>query len=1023
MQFSFAQEKTITGTVTDAAGPLPGVNVVVQGTTRGVQTNFDGSYSIKAKEGEKLVYSFMGMNNVTKTIGASSVMNVVMQDDAQQLKEVVVTAVGIKKTRESITTSTELVKAKELTQANNPNAISALSGKVSGLQIVNTGNGVNQDNKIQLRAPVSMTGDNNALIVIDNAISDFGVLSRIPAENIESVNVLKGKQGAALYGSDGRNGVIIVTTKKGTSGDKVKVAISSSVDFEDVNFIAQRQTRYGQGWSGSHVSYENGAWGAEMDGTIKAVGMLQADGTYIMSPYSPIKDNIKKFFKTGTILQNNISVSGGNTESGYANFTFNRQETDFVVKGDELKRYSLSFKGGKKIGKFTIDGSVMYTDTKTSTTTQNLLTELYQAATNIPVERFENSGNEGAWTSYYRNPYWMRDNIRFDDNRYDVLPSFNLNYELNKNINFNYLVNYSIKGYGDTYHRNAYVDNIKLGGGDHSTISQIDQTNWNSKKFYSDLMVNFNYDLMEGLNFKSNLGLNTQTYKLQQTYAGGDNLVIPGFYNMSNITGVPRVIPNATAYNGERTSSNISQRRRSFGLFANADFSYKDFLFLNLTARNDWDSRLKGPKAPKDNYFYPSAGISFVPTNLESLKDGKILNSAKITASYVKTGNAFNGDSGIYSTNEVGAAGLGYPFGNTNSFGQLTSITNPALRPEFTETFEVSGKFGFLDNRVSLGGAFYHDKNTDLITNISTSSAAGIQNLLTNIGQLSTNGYEVDLEFFPIRNEKFTWSNSIGYSSYKTVVDKVTDQSDEVALQDNGEVGIFAVKGEEFPLIKGTALARDPQGRVIIDPATGNPVRANEYKVLGKSTPDYILNYSGYVDYKGLRLAVVMDYRTGHQFYSGTKDWLSWSGHLYESAINGRTGFVYPNSVIETSPGVYTENTSVLTGGTTYSSFLSYFQDEYADIAENSVLDATALKIREIALSYSLPAKLIEATKLTSVRFGVSARNPFIFLPKENRGYSDPEFSNTARGNAIGISNVGKYPQTRTIGFNVNVTF
>ncbi|RXR20462.1 SusC/RagA family TonB-linked outer membrane protein [Flavobacterium amnicola] len=1032
MQFSFAQEKTITGVVSDASGPLPGVNVVVKGTQRGVSTGFDGSYSIKAKEGETLVYSFMGMRDFSKVVGASNVMNTVLQDATTSLTEVVVTAVGIKKSVGSITSSSEQVKAKELTQAQNPNVISALAGKVSGLQIINTGNGVNQNNRVQLRAPNSITGDNNALVVIDNAISTLDVLSRIPTENIESVNVMKGKQGAALYGSDGRNGVIIVSTKRGTTGDKVKVTLNSSVDFEDVNFIAQRQTRYGQGWSGSHVSYENGAWGAEFDGTIKAVGMVQANGQYIYAPYSPIKDNIKKFFNTGNVYQNNINISGGNLDKGFVNFTYNNQRTEFVVKGDELSRNSLTFRAGKKLNKFTVEGKVNYAYTKSTTTTQALLQELYQAATNIPVEQFENSGNEGAWTSYYRNPYWMRNNIRFNDDITDVNPQFNVNYEINKNINVNALLDYNIRNSADSYYRNGYTDLLQLGGGDHSTISQIDQTTANRYKLYSDLMVNFKYDLTSLIGFKGNIGMNNQAFNSKRAYVGGDDLVIPGFYNITNISSAPRTFTRTTtAYNNERFSNNAKFQRRSQGLFVNADFNLGEYLFLNLTGRKDWESRLTGDKTPTNTYFYPSAGISFVPTALESLKDGKILNSAKLTASYVKTGSAFPGDNGIYGINELGQLGTGYPFGSNSSFQQFVSITDPGLKPEFTETIEFSGKFGFLADRIIFGGSYYTEKNTDLITGITPSNTSGLANFLTNIGETSTKGFEVDLEFFPIRNDNFKWSNQFGFSTYKTTVDKVTDQSDEVSIFDNGEAGIFAVKGEEFPLIKGTAYERDPSGRVIIDAATGNPVRATEYKVLGKATPDYILNYNGYVDYKGLRLGVVMDYRTGHQFYAETKDWLSWSGHLYESAINGRQGFIYPNSVIETAPGVYTTNTNVVTGGTTYSSFLSYFQDEYADIAENSVLDATALKIREISLSYTLPAKLLTGTTLSNVKFGVNARNPFIFLAKENRGYADPEFSNsgatsaagTTNTNSQGFSPIGKYPQTRTIGFNINVSF
>ncbi|WP_300568072.1 SusC/RagA family TonB-linked outer membrane protein [Flavobacterium sp.] len=1022
MQFSFAQEKTITGAVTDASGPLPGVNVVVQGTQRGVSTNFDGTFSIKAKEGEKLVFSFMGLNDVVKTVGAANVMNVVMSEDSKLLEVVVVTAVGIKKRQDAITSSNQVVRAKEITQANNPNAVAALAGKVTGLQINNTGNGVKAENRIVLRGARSISGDNQALIVIDNAISSSAILQQLPPDIIESFNVLKGAQGAALYGEQGVNGVIIVTTKKGTKNEKMSVSINSSVDFEEVSYIAERQTRYGQGWSGSHVSYENGAWGAEMDGSMQAVGLQQADGTFIMAPYSPIKDNIKKFFNSGTVFQNGITISGGSLDTGYVSLTANKQTTDFVVKGDALNRSSFIFKAGKKIDRITVDAGLTYITEKAEYTTQNLLTELYQAATNIPVERFEHSGNEGAWTSYYNNPYWLRDNTRYEDRSDLFVGQLNLNYEFNKHINLNYAGQVRFNQANEFYYRNGYVDLNKVGGGDHTVISQFDQSNANSRRYYGDLMLNFDYKLTDKVGFKLNLGQNLQDNFNKITSQGGDNLTIPGFYNIANITGLPRsaTFYDAVAFNGDRQGvfANGTIKSRRMGLFANLDLDYNDILFFNATARNDWNSNFVG--APVDNYFYPSAGISFVPTSMESLKDGKVVNYAKIAASVVRVGNS--SVLAPYAINDLYQSGFGYPYGSNSSFGHVQNPTDSKITPEFMLTKELSGALGFFKDRVTLEGSVYQTVTTDLITRSSASSASGLASILTNVGQMTTTGFEVDLGFSPIKNANFRWDNRIGYSHYKSIVDKVSDQADEVSLQTTAEVGVFAVKGEEFPLIKGTAYERDPQGRVIIDPSTGNPMRAAGFKTLGKANPDYIINYNTAVEYKGIRLAAVMDYRTGHQFYSGTKDWISWSGHLYESAINGRTGFIYPNSVIETSPGVYTENTSVVTGGNTYSSFIAYFQDEYADIAENSILDATALKIREISLSYTLPAKMLESTKLASVKFGVNARNPFVFLPKENRGYSDPEFSNTI-GNAAGISNVGKYPQTRTFGFNVNVTF
>lgn len=1010
MQFSFAQEKTVTGVVSDDLGPVAGASVVVKGTTTGTTTDFDGNFAISAKPGDVLEISYVG-NKQEVTVGAGNVYNVTLS--ATQLQEVVVSALGIKRKVDAVTSSNQVVKAEELTQAANPNVVQSLTGKVSGLTISTTNNGVNATTRIVLRGNRSISGSNQALVVIDNVISDARTLSSLAPELIESMNVLKGAQGAALYGEQGNNGVIIVTTKRGFKGDKLKLSINSSVDFETINFIAQRQERYGQGWNGTHVSYENGGWGAEMDGVIRPVGLAQADGSYIMAPYSPIKDNIKKFFETGTVYQNGFSIAAGDVEKGYFTMSANKQNTNFVVDGDRLDRNSFLFRGGKKFGKWTVDGNVTYTTEKTETTSSNLFTELLQTATNIPVERFENSGNEGHWTSYYRNPYWMRDNIRNTNRREQFRGIATLNYELNKNINFNYTAGITSTATNGLSYTNGYVDQIQVGGGNHTTVSSFDASNLNSRSFYADFMANFNYKLTDKLRFSANVGNNMQDTYSQFTSVGGDNLTIPGLYNISNITGDPR-------------RSNGYDRRRRVSIFANVDFAlgkgddYSEYLFLNLTARNDWDSRFTGFE--KDNYFYPSVGLSFIPTKaFEGLKSDKF-NYWKVAASAVKVGNASY--LGTYQSELAYFPGSGYPFGSLNSFTPDQTPTDPSLTPEFMTTIEATTSFGFLNDRITLDGSVFQTTTTDLITQQQLSAGTGLTSQTTNIGELTNKGFEIDLGFTPVKTDNWKWVNRVSYYSAKTKVNKVSDQASEIPLVNftGTGVGIFAVEGEEFPLIKGIGYERDDQGRVLIDPVSGNPIRTDEYIKLGNANPDYIVNYNTTVSYKGFALTAVMDYRTGHQFWAGTKDWLSWSGHLYESAINGRSGFIFPNSAIETSPGVYTANTSVVTGGNSYTSYLNYFSNEYRAVTENMVLDATAFKVRELSLSYSFNPKLIEKTGLSSLRLGINARNPFIVLPKENRGYHDPEQSRSS-GNDQGLAVTGQYPATRTFGFALNASF
>ncbi len=1009
VQLTFAQEKSISGTISDENGlPMPGVSIAVVGTSNGTQTDFDGKYSLSVSTNDVLRYSSVGYKSVDKTVGASNDISFSMEVDVTAIDEVVITALGIKRKESQITSANQNVKAEEITQASNPNIVQSLTGKVSGLQINTTSNGVNPTSKVTLRGNSSITGSNSALVVIDGSISSLGILNNLPPDIVESVNVLKGAQGAALYGSQAGNGVIIVTTKGGSEKDRIEVQVNSSTDFQVVNFVPQRQNKYGQGWNGDHVTYENGGWGPEFDGTLQPVGLAQADGSYILAPYSAIEDNIKDFFNTGTTFQNSVSISGSGP-GGSILLSLNRVDTEFVVQGDDLKRTTAFLKATKKFGKFNADAAVTYYTRGTSTTTSGLFTELLQTATNIPVEQFSSPLNQHHWTSYYRSPYWMRENIRRNIDSQYFSGNAALAYEINDNITVSYRANLQMLSQDRLSYTNAYVDQIQVGGGDHTTNSRLDVRDFGNRTFYGDLRFDFNYDLTEDITFSANVGYNSQDFRSTQTDVGGDNLTIPGFYNISNITGTPSVF-------------NQSFKNRSQSLFGQVDLGYKDYLFLNITGRNDWRSTLD-PSV--NSVFYPSVGLSFIPTKaIEGLK-GETLNFAKLYANYSRVGRT---NVGTYAINDLYGQPGGFPFGGINTFVPNGNVTDPLLQNELVDNFEVGFNLGFFKDRLTLDFSYFNTITTDADLNTTPSLASGASSARINVGEFETNGFEIDLGFTPIKNTDIglEWNNRLSFATNKTVVNKITDNSDSVALQSFGAVGVFAEVGKEFPLIKGTGYERDPQGRVIIDPNTGNPLKTAEFIDLGVNNPDFILGLSSSLSYKGFKLSAVMDYRTGsnYKFWAGNKDWLSWSGHLVESAENGRRGFIFPNSSVETSPGsgVYEANTGVLTGGTTYTSYLNYFSNEYRDVTENFVLDATAFKVRELALAYTFDGDALKNIGINGLTLGVNARNPFVVLPKENRSYHDPEFANTG-GNGSGLANTGAYPATKTFGFNVNLTF
>lgn len=1021
MQFSFAQEKTVTGVVSDNFGTVAGASVVVKGTTRGVTTDFDGVYSISAKAGDVLVVSFAGQTG-SVTVGAGNTYDVKLE--ALTGEEIVVTgAMGIKRKADEITSNYQVVNSAEITQASNPNVVQSLAGKVSGLQVNTSSNSVNSDARIVINGPRSITQSNEALVVIDNAISSAGVLQSLAPEIIESMNIIKGQQGAALYGSAGANGVIIVVTKKGSVGseDKLSVTLSNSVDFQTVAFLPKRQTRYGQGWFGEHIAFENGSWGGLTDPNVTVpVGFTQPDGSQVYAPYVGDNDNIKAFFKTGQVMQNGISISAGSMRNGYINLNINRQDRDFVVPGDIYKRTNFFVSSGKQVGKLSLQSNVQYYSTNTATATSadgSIYGNLLQGATTIPISAFANSGNDGRWNVYYENPYWLLDNNRAVGSTDYFNGGLSLNFEFNKNISLTWNPNVQISASDSSSWTNAITEAQDI----HSDLFPINRrstfltSTGRSRSIYSDLLLNFDYDLVENLNFKANIGNNIRDIYSKSNQVGGQDLDIDGLYTYPNVI---------SPYNPNQVS-NTYGRSRSYAFFGNFDFNYKKYLNLNLTARYEGSSVLD---PANDTFFYPSVGLSFIPTKaFESIKSD-VLNELKIYGNYTSLGNA----SGIntYEVNPVISAATGYPFGDLTGYVINTSQTYQFIKPERNYTRDFGLSLGMFNNRLTLDAQYYYTETKDLITNVGASATSGIRNLKTNIGELHNTGFNIDLGYNPIKGKdgSFDWTGRVNFSTYKTIVDKVSDQADEVNLATYNGAGVFAVEGENFPIIKGIGYERDDQGRVIVDPISGDPLYTSNLINLGKVNPDFIIGFSNKFTYKGISLSSVFDFRSGGKFYSGTMYQLAWTGNLIESAENGRQGgFIFPNSVVNTGTAdnpVYTENTSVVTGGNSYQTYQNYFSNDYAfKNNENNVLDATFFKVREIALGYDLPAKLFANSGIDAISFGVNGRNLFMWLPKTNRNYSDPENNFSSTSNAQGLITPNQYPAFRTYGFNVKLTF
>jgi TonB-linked SusC/RagA family outer membrane protein len=1045
-QLTFAQERSVSGIVSDNAGmPLPGVSVLVKGTKNGTQSDFDGKYSIKATPDQVLVFSYVGMKSVEKSASSTSV-NVKLSSDAVVLGEVLVGAVGIKKKKAAVTSSYSTVAASELTAASNPDIARSLVGKVSGLTVNGTSNGVNGGNSIRIRSMLSFTGNTEALVVIDNVISTADILSSLPADVVEDVTVLKGTQGAALYGSQGKQGVVLVRTKKGKKNESLAVSFNSSVDVENINFVPERQQKYGQGWYSVRDPQENGGWGPLLDGTVGQVGLPDADGNIIEAPYSSLgNDHIKEFYKTGVIYQNNLNVNLGGGDS-YVNFNLGNLNRDFILEGDGTNRNTFVFNAGKKINNFNIGGTFTFTNQSTKQANVNaatsradytLLTNLLQTASNIPIEQFKDRGLYG-WNGYYQNPYWAKDNNRLEEVKNFINLGVNTDYTFNKHFNVSYNGSVQIRHTNQISYANQGISPATADGGFDSP-SEFFQSNFDSTYYYGDLLGNFNFELTEKIGLKFNLGLNQQYLGSNRVSQGGLNLEIPGYYNIKNVLNPA----NPSTLNNNRITT------KSIATFGNFDFNYEDYLFLNLTGRYEGNSVAA---VGNQFYFYPSAGVSFVATKaIDALKDQTTLSNLKAYANYSIIGSLDPVNAYDILDTAVGATGFPYP-ATGNSFNNQTSITDPNIKPETYTTIEAGLNFGFFKDRLSLDVVGFQTTTKDLITNASVSTTSGGFFQKTNAGELKANGLEIDLGFIPVQTENFKWTGRFSYSANKT---KVIDagESSKVIITTTGNSPINAdisgVEGLSFPYITGTDWTKDANGHVIVD-AQGRPTPDATFKNLAQVTPDYILGFTNTLEYKGFGLSFTMDYRTGHSFLSQTKYNLTWNGHLVDSAeFDRNVGFLFPGSVIDdpstATVGDYIPNTSVLTGGfaslTGNANRTQAYYGQASNLGSHNLVDATAFKVREISLSYSLSKKLLGKTGLETLKFSVNARNPFIILADSNKGYADPEASNqvsnstssaakTAGGtltntsrNGLGFIGDAQYPSTRTFGFSINTTF
>jgi TonB-linked SusC/RagA family outer membrane protein len=1030
-----AQDVTVSGQVTssDDGSTLPGVSIQVKGTTRGATTDADGRYRLSVPANARLVFSYIGFGSQEIPVNNQSVVNVKMSSGAQSLDEIVVTAQGIERDKRSLGYSTQEVGGGLISQRSEPNLLNALQGKLAGVNIIGQSGAPGASTNINIRGITSFNGSNQPLIVVDGIIfsNDLNVtgntlfqsqsanrLADVNPESIESVNVLKGPAAAVLYGSRASAGAIIITTKNGRNqNNKTEVTITSSYNVQNVYGLPRFQNDYGQGANNLFVPSSTNSWGPPFVGGPTSVTNLQGE----TRPYQAYPNNVQNFFKQGSIFQNTASIAGGDATRNF-NISLGNTSQKGITENSKFGRTNIQLGGEAKLNNgLRISGTGTYVQTVQRGATLGNGGSAYGQISRIPRsydlpnEPYQDANGQSIYfLTTANNPNWSLYNTTLDSQVDRFFGNFTLGYDVTKWLNVTYRVT------GDTYtDRRKGINNI---GAARAPQGEVIQDNFFRSEVNGDLLINAktNKFFLEGLSANLLLGNNINQRKLQNATVYGQSLTIPGFTNVSN----------ASVFT---SSGETSTLRRLVGYYAQASFAYNNYLFLELTGRADQSSTL--PRA-NSTYFYPSASVSFVPTDAFKIQSD-VLSYAKVRASVARVGRDADPYllNSVYTTGSYGnnLASVAFPISIGGSsipgFAISSRIGNNGLTPEFVTSSEVGLNLGFFNNRLSLDAAYFVTKSTNQIFNVSVSPSSGYDTRTTNVGELQNKGFEFVLSATPVRSNGFKWDINLNYTHIRNNVVSIAPGVTQSGITGNGFIGITPsiVVGQPYGVVVSSAYPRvqdkDPNnkatydptgqyvGQYIINPTTGQFAPTVAGQVISNPNPNWIAGLTNTFSYKGFTLSALVDTRQGGQLYSFSAIDYRSGGQIYLTGIDRDQPRILPG-VIQNADGTFRPNNIQLPAQT-------YWQGLGGLASEAAVFDATVYRLREVSLNYTLPKGLLTKTPFGQASVGVSGRNLYFYAPGY---YMDPEVNTQGAGNIQGLDLSGP-PNTRNYGVNVRLTF
>jgi TonB-linked SusC/RagA family outer membrane protein len=1073
------QAKKVTGKVTDQSGlTLPGVTVVVKGTTTGTLTDMNGDFSLTGiADNATLQFSFIGMKTQELNRGGKSALSVVMQMETIEVADVVITALGIKREKKALGYSVGEVKGELLTETPQTNVLNSLQGKVSGVRISQMDGTVGSSVNIIIRGAKSLSNDNQPLFVIDgvpvaNNVNNYyqgadlgNAISDLNPDDVESVSVLKGASAAALYGSRAGNGVILITTKASAKGNKgIGVSVNSSVVFDKPYDYYPYQSQFGTGKAGAHLFSEgdNETWGSQLD---KGEMWAQWNTNGIAAPLKSYKNRIQDFMRTGSTYTNNVSVNGS-SDKGYFRLSVGDMRNTGMIPNTDMTRSTINLNTMYKLSdKVSVTANINWNETGSGNRPNingddrsDVIRSLYEKGAQVNIndlKQYWMPGLEGVTqrsnAAKQNNAYFVANENTNAFKRDRLISKVQMDWEITKEL--------SLMG---RFTRDAYTEGRESKKA-FSTYGQLtggyDVVDMYRKE--TNLEANLSYKKK----INSDWGINAfvaanrmYTYsKYVEDVAAG--LVIPGLYTISN------GIPGQVTYNSSWSQKSI------YSVYGMASIDYKGMAYVDLTARNDWSSTL--PKANR-SYFYPSASLSLLPSEMFTMP--KWISYSKVRAGLAQVGS----DTNPYTLNQYFS--VGNDWGTAKQMYMSGVLKNSTLKPEQAMSKEIGADFKFFNNRLGIEGTYYVVQNRNQVLNISLPVESGATNKQINTGLIESKGWEFSLNTTPILTKDFKWDMNFNLTRNRTYLKQLAEGIKNVDFYstengiwrtyEGGLIGDIYMK----PMLKVTDTSSPYYNYPIISSAGKYQTDTDPTHIVkvGNSNQDFVLAFQPTFTYKAFSLYANIEWNQGGQFFSITRMFMNNNGVNPDNTLGGAAydknsdivaqikanpdkyfgnwvggrlpelgGFAWPVPVsgiplaryadASFNPGVrevvsggvksYVENLGAAGAGTVWLDPFNANQAANRPFTNRNIYSSTYVKVREIALTYRLPKKLMHSISIQNASISAVASN--IFEWTKAGVHIDPERAYKANGGAWtqGVEYYNMMPWTGSVGFKLNFDF